>query len=1220
MVPHSYIKAFFLAGLLTVATSQSAHAAPPANDNRANATVITGTTAAVTGDNTDATREADETSYQTIWWKWTAPAHGRVTFASANSVANKLRMHVYLQGQNGAADGYIDNSTATFPTLSFPVAQGTSFLIRMGSEDQKGSYGQVVGTVNLSVNLNTSDPVASLPISNASTMSNDSFAQRITLTGNTASAVGYNYSASIEAGEPSPSGQGTFWWQYRPATNGRLTFTSTNSDNFHKRVAVYIGSSLSGLRLVEYASQSLVNFSIPVTAGTDYQISLGSADSTTSYNGSGSFVLGLSLNAESDISSLNIPVPATMINDSFAQRIALVGDTVSAVAYNASGTSEAGDPATSGYGTFWWTYRPSANGRLTITNQGSDGFKHRLGIYLGTALSNLRLVNYASGYPFSDSIPVTAGVDYVISTGSYETIGSYNTVGSIVLSLSLDKNSDISLLNLPGPATASNDNFNNRVILPGNRVSALGYNPEATREALEPAGTGQRTLWWSWVAGATGKVTLDFTGSSASVLSNGVVGIWQGTAYPLVDVPAIPGELAFNAIAGQTYQISVGSKSTNSSGAILMTIYGAPSKPIFGVENSARWVHLGNSFELSAQADVETYKWQKNGKIVTGVTGSSLVDPSAALTDAGTYRVTASNSLGSSQVDFNVGVIDMTDRTVTVGQDSTLTLVVPAVGPAPMTYRWRRNGEDLADGKTGKQNTTGTGTAKLSITFFDHNMEGTYSCRVGLANPQQPGVPLTAMSGEFDVITVLKPVVPDLEVPAAAVAQAFTWPLEASGSPSKFIVTGLPKGLTVNATTGLVSGIPSTEGRFKVRISAQNSAGTSAPREFVLLVNGLETGLAGNYTSLIERNLPVNSNLGGTLTVSVLKTGALSGSVKLGSVATAFKGQITVPMGGGSPFCNVTVPRPKTTALDLVLTFDAAPGRITGTIGIGADTVSHAGWANRWTKDNKPFAAAGTYNTVLEIPGNEAGNDGVPQGSGYFQMTVNATTGVSTIKGVTPDGVAFTHSPVLWPTLELPVFAVIQKNKASVLGTPEINLGDGPLYSNNRIAGMVTLQKTGPASTADRLYKDGYEALDLTADGSKWVKPAAKTMLFGWEDAIGNARVEFSQADIDLVSQAASLNQTFQLTTTNAAKFATLTTGNPCNVTLKVNAATGLFSGQFTLNDANPPGKPVTRRVTYSGILVSHLEEGYGWFLLPALPTSSTPSPIKAGNVWFGTP
>ena len=117
-------------------------------------------------------------------------------------------------------------------------------------------------------------------------------------------------------------------------------------------------------------------------------------------------------------------------------------------------------------------------------------------------------------------------------------------------------------------AVPVNDNFASRITLTGPTATATGTNVIATKQTGEPkhaGNTGGKSVWWTWTAPASGKVTIDTTGSSfdtllATYTGAGVSMLTAVTNGSNDDNSA--GNLQtslvkFSAVAGTVYQIAV---------------------------------------------------------------------------------------------------------------------------------------------------------------------------------------------------------------------------------------------------------------------------------------------------------------------------------------------------------------------------------------------------------------------------------------------------------------------------------------------------------------------------------------------------------------------------------------------------------------------------------------------------------------------------------------
>jgi hypothetical protein len=75
-------------------------------------------------------------------------------------------------------------------------------------------------------------------------------------------------------------------------------------------------------------------------------------------------------------------------------------------------------------------------------------------------------------------------------------------------------------------------------------------------------------------------------------------------------------------------------------------------------------------------------------------------------------------------------------------------------------------------------------------------------------------------------------------LPGAIAGTSYSYALAVSGGtpPYTWAATTVPPGLTLNGTTGLLSGVPATAGSFTIPVTARDAAGGSASRSFTLVV------------------------------------------------------------------------------------------------------------------------------------------------------------------------------------------------------------------------------------------------------------------------------------------------------------------------------------------------------------------------------------------------
>jgi hypothetical protein len=277
--------------------------------------------------------------------------------------------------------------------------------------------------------------VATVQALRAAPPPNDSFNNRIILTGTNITAAGSNRNASKQNGEPDHAGNiggASIWWAWTAPTNGDVTINTDGSD-FDTLLGVYTGPSVSGLSLVvsndDHGVLVTGRVRFQALAGLQYQIAVDGFNDGTGAT-TGSVILNL----------VFIPEPISRPpNDTFANRIPAVGLPVTLTGTNMLATREPGEPLHAdkdGDTSVWWMWTALSNDTVRVSTDGST-FDTLLGVYTGSVVSNLIEVasnddaDQAEGIMTSVVIlKVVAGQTYQIAVDGYD-----GDAGQVVLSI-----------------------------------------------------------------------------------------------------------------------------------------------------------------------------------------------------------------------------------------------------------------------------------------------------------------------------------------------------------------------------------------------------------------------------------------------------------------------------------------------------------------------------------------------------------------------------------------------------------------------------------------------------------------------------------------------------------------------------------------------------------------------------------------------------------------
>ncbi len=241
-----------------------------ANDNFANASVLSGSSGTVSGANTEATIEFDEPYHAdneggaSVWYRWTAPSSGPARVDTLGSDFDTL-LGVFTGGSLSSllvVGSNDDTTTNRQSAVSFPAVAGTTYSIAVdGFSD---GFNIEVGAITLHWSL---------------LANNDAFASATLLTGFNVITNGNSAGATKEPGEPNHAGDAggsSIWFRWVAPTNG-VVIVNTLGSSFDTLLGVYTGATVAALTTVGSNDDfggltSQVNFN--AVSGTTYWVAV----------------------------------------------------------------------------------------------------------------------------------------------------------------------------------------------------------------------------------------------------------------------------------------------------------------------------------------------------------------------------------------------------------------------------------------------------------------------------------------------------------------------------------------------------------------------------------------------------------------------------------------------------------------------------------------------------------------------------------------------------------------------------------------------------------------------------------------------------------------------------------------------------------------------------------------------------------------------------------
>jgi uncharacterized protein YhjY with autotransporter beta-barrel domain len=686
-----------------------------------------------------------------------------------------------------------------------------------------------------------------------------------------------------------------------------------------------------------------------------------------------------------------------------------------------------------------------------------------------------------------------------------------------------------------------------------------------TVSATNPAGTGTKGVTITIAAGVPVITSASSAnGQTGQPFSHQITATYSPTSYA-ISAGALPPGVTLNTSSGLisgtpttvgTFNVTVSATNATGTGTQPLSIGITLGPPVITSANSAAG-GVGNPFTYQITATQSPTSFNASG-LPPGLgvnTSTGLI--SGTPTSGGTFNATVSatnaSGTGNMGVTITISVLApaITSPNSANGQTGVAFSYQITAANGPLSY----NASGLPPGLT-----VDTSTGLISGT---PTAVGTFNATVSASNGAGTG-----SQGVTFNITLGPPVITSASPANGAVGIAFNYQITASNNPTSFNATGLPPGLSVNTSTGLISGTPTTTGAFTVIVSATNATGTGTKSVTMNIAVGAPaitsassaSGQSGQPFSyqITATNAPTSYGASGLppgVTVNTT-TGLVSGTP---TTTGTFNASITATNGTGTGSAGLTI------TITLGPPLITSPATANGATGVA--------FTYQITALNSPTS----FNATGLPPGlgvNTATGliSGTPSTTGTFNATVSATNGVGTgsqsvvFTIVTGPPVITSASLANAQTLVPFSYAITATNSPTTFGAAGLPFGFSVDATTGVISGTtaatgtfnVTLSATNAAGTGTR----GLTIVVTVGPPGITSEPTATAAIgqpFSYQIRASNSPTSYG---------ASGLPTGLSVNTTTGVISGTPTAGGTFNVTISASNGTSTVTQQLVITIA----------------------------------------------------